>query len=644
MSNIDYTITRHWKPTKSSPFYVRNTYMGDNVLSIAKSTADAPSVTVQYSYDNATWQNLGTTATTPLELTVPKNTKVYLRATANAWANADGYNYIIMQHSHKIGGNIMSLLVGSSFDGTETTISTARAFQKLFYNDTALTDAGNLLMPASTISQYCYANTFYMCTNMVAAPAMLPATALQPYCYSGMFTGCSSLITAPELPATDLKQFCYAGMFSACTSLGKIVANFESWPTNSALTDTDYHATWEWTRYMKADGSFIIKNRALPLTKNASGNQTDAHYIPYDWQITGGEGTLDPTVPFFLEDLSGQDNVFNITDLNWSDVTNLQYSTDAETWTSTRPNIPAGGRVYVRANATKWYGAKFTVNANYKAGGNTMSLFYGNSFTGSETAFPSDQVNYILDSLFKDSTTLVNAKELILPADALVNNAYNAMFKGCTSITAAPDLPATTLANNCYYMMFEGCTSLTTAPALPATTLADNCYNQMFANCTSLTSAPALPAITLAAGCYNKMFEGCSALTTAPELPAVILANNCYYMMFHGCTSLATAPVLPATRLADSCYFDMFWNCTSLTAAPYLPATSMANSCYRYMFEGCSNLASVEVAATTWDEFADNWLDGVAAAGTVTIPAALDGVIPENSSNGIPSGWTKVIA
>lgn len=618
MSNIDYTITRHWKPTKSSPFYVRNTYMGDNVLSIAKSTADAPSVTVQYSYDNATWQNLGTTATTPLELTVPKNTKVYLRANTTNWANADGYNYIIMQHSHKIGGNIMSLLAGSNFDGTETTISTARAFQKLFYGDTMLTDAGNLLMPASTISQYCYANTFYMCTNMTAAPAMLPSTTLQPYCYSGMFVGCSSLTTAPELPASDLKQFCYSGMFSACTSLAKITVNFEAWPTNSDPTDTDYRATWDWTRYAKADGIFIIKNRALPLTKNASGNQTDAHYIPYDWQITGGEGTLDPTVPFFLEDLSGQDNVFNITDLNWSDVTNLEYSTDAETWTSTKPNIPAGGRVYVRANATKWYGAKFAVNGNYKAGGNTMSLFYGNSFTGSETAFPSDQVNYILESLFKDSTTLVNAKELILPADVLVDNAYNKMFNGCTS--------------------------LTTAPALPATTLAENCYNSMFANCTSLTTAPALPVTALVASCYYKMFEGCSALTVAPELPAVLLANSCYYMMFHGCTSLATAPVLPATTLADSCYFDMFWNCTSLTAAPYLPATSMATNCYRYMFEGCSNLASVEVAATTWDGFANNWLDGVAATGTVTIPAALDGVIPENSSNGIPSGWTKVIA
>lgn len=34
------------------------------------------------------------------------------------------------------------------------------------------------------------------------------------------------------------------------------------------------------------------------------------------------------------------------------------------------------------------------------------------------------------------------------------------MFKGCTSLTAAPSLPAETLAACCYMGMFSGCTSL----------------------------------------------------------------------------------------------------------------------------------------------------------------------------------------
>lgn len=60
------------------------------------------------------------------------------------------------------------------------------------------------------------------------------------------------------------------------------------------------------------------------------------------------------------------------------------------------------------------------------------------------------------------------------------------MFRGCTSLTAAPVLSATTLANACYYAMFDSCTSLSTAPYLPATTLAPSCYYSMFHYCTSL--------------------------------------------------------------------------------------------------------------------------------------------------------------
>ena len=63
---------------------------------------------------------------------------------------------------------------------------------------------------------------------------------------------------------------------------------------------------------------------------------------------------------------------------------------------------------------------------------------------------------------------------------------YQAMFKGCTNLTAAPELPATTLANNCYMQMFEGCTNLTSASELLATTFADGCYYAMFRDCTKL--------------------------------------------------------------------------------------------------------------------------------------------------------------
>ena len=66
------------------------------------------------------------------------------------------------------------------------------------------------------------------------------------------------------------------------------------------------------------------------------------------------------------------------------------------------------------------------------------------------------------------------------------------MFRGCTSLTTAPELPATTLVASCYMYMFYGCTSLTTAPELPATTLVTNCYKYMFRGCTKLNYIKAL--------------------------------------------------------------------------------------------------------------------------------------------------------
>lgn len=40
-------------------------------------------------------------------------------------------------------------------------------------------------------------------------------------------------------------------------------------------------------------------------------------------------------------------------------------------------------------------------------------------------------------------------------------------------------------------------------------TMAEDCYRSMFRGCTSLTSAPELPATTLTAYCYKSMFYGC---------------------------------------------------------------------------------------------------------------------------------------
>lgn len=62
------------------------------------------------------------------------------------------------------------------------------------------------------------------------------------------------------------------------------------------------------------------------------------------------------------------------------------------------------------------------------------------------------------NDLFENNTYIVDASNLVVRK--VGNNSCANMFKGCTSLTKAPQLPAKTLEASCYQSMFEGCISL----------------------------------------------------------------------------------------------------------------------------------------------------------------------------------------
>ena len=270
------------------------------------------------------------------------------------------------------------------------------------------------------------------------------------------------------------------------------------------------------------------------------------------------------------------------------------YRIDSGNWKSlkvnvTTPSINKGQKIQFRITnptiSTSFGIGTFTVNKAFNVEGNIMSLLYGDDF---KRQIDLSGKNHVFRELFKNCTTLQNAKNLILPA----------------------------------------------------TTLTDYCYEEMFYDCTSLTTAPALPAEILAKYCYSSMFTGCTSLETTSELPATTLARNCYSHMFLSCTSLTKAPELPATTLAEQCYSNMFNNCTSLTTAPELPATTLARYCYRSIFSRCSNLNYIKMLATdiSAESCLYEWVKSVASSGTfvkhpdmTTLPSGI---------HGIPSGWT----
>ena len=168
----------------------------------------------------------------------------------------------------------------------------------------------------------------------------------------------------------------------------------------------------------------------------------------------------------------------------------LNYSIDeGNTWTEltdATPSINSGEKIIFKGSLVpqNYSGiGTYSVTKNFDVSGNIMSLLYGDDFVGQTDLTGKNSPFY---KLFSGCTTVVNAKDLILPATTLTYYCYNGMFGGCTSLKSAPELPATTLANNCYGNMFYHCTSLTSAPELPATTLATACYYMMFCWCTSL--------------------------------------------------------------------------------------------------------------------------------------------------------------
>lgn len=216
---------------------------------------------IQYSLDNATWQTLPAATATP---TISKGNKVYFRASGLSPKSDIGIGTFSTTGKCSVAGNIMSLV---GIDFVSLTTLQSYHFARLFWECIGITDAQNLVLPATALTANCYSMAFMGCINLVNPPK-LPATTLATSCYNSMFRNCSSLVKAPELPATTLTTYCYSYMFSGCTNLRYIKAMFLTSPSNTY--------TANWVQNVAATGTFV-KNAA------ATWNTTGVDAIPTGW-------------------------------------------------------------------------------------------------------------------------------------------------------------------------------------------------------------------------------------------------------------------------------------------------------------------------------------------------------------------------
>lgn len=173
---------------------------------------------VEWSEDKKTWNTaVANTAFTPT------SKSVYLRRVGDVWQKKDSAEGIKVTTNHSLSGNIFSLLYGDNFIGKTTFASgSSYNFDTFSYQNNTLTNAENLVLPATTLTTHCYGSLFNGCTNLKKAPKELPATVIANGAYSNMFDGDRSLTTIPKMHHPITYGWACYRMFANCNSLTNI--------------------------------------------------------------------------------------------------------------------------------------------------------------------------------------------------------------------------------------------------------------------------------------------------------------------------------------------------------------------------------------------------------------------------------------
>ena len=158
-------------------------------------------------------------------------------------------------------------------------------YNSMFNGCSGLTEFTSVLssdtMPANAC-QYMFQN----CVNLETVPAnMLPATTISPYCYNAMFKYCYKLSTMMILPSPNLETFCYKEMFYIRDYSGTIRGNLSGLIClcMPSVPNTTQSPIYGMLTYQKKDSSTLYI---------ASGTQTNwqhelqpGGWIPNEWSI-----------------------------------------------------------------------------------------------------------------------------------------------------------------------------------------------------------------------------------------------------------------------------------------------------------------------------------------------------------------------
>ena len=188
-------------------------------LKIPAALTTAEMTSVSYSTDQTNWTTVQIdNSSHTITVVLNQGQKAYFKGLGNQCCITDESIAIhfTSTDNYMVYGNVMSLFYDDDFAShTEFAEGSNHNLAMLFYSSHHLVSAENLILPATTMTNYCYWGMFASCESLTAVPA-LPAIVLDEGCYSYMFADCSSLTVAPVLPATTMAFFCYGYMFDNC--------------------------------------------------------------------------------------------------------------------------------------------------------------------------------------------------------------------------------------------------------------------------------------------------------------------------------------------------------------------------------------------------------------------------------------------
>ena len=639
---IQYSITQEGKA--ESPYseqYLTFDVLTSGDILWTHSGLTTP-ITISYSKDyGTTWQTV-TTSTGGTPISVTAGEKVYFKGTNSRYTEGDKTKFAAFSGgtaTYNIEGNVMSLIYGDNFSG-QTTLTTAWALANVF-NASNVISAENLIMPATTLTDYCYRATLANCIHLTTPPELpattlsegcywymfdndvamttapdLPSTTLAVGCYVGMFHKCSGLTTAPDLSATTLPVSAYTSMFDACSHLSYI----KCLATNIAATS----CTYKWVNSVASSGVFVKDASMSDWTIGMNG-------IPTGW-ITENEGLAPPTIScdgevvtlyctdptitiyYRLDNVGNFVEYIHTIEITADTVVSAYAVFDGVTSTTVTETcvyapvqlvaptitcdgenvflacVTQGASIYYRLDGGSYalYSTSIPITADTVV--DAYSTIHGRvSSVVTQTCEYNPVHHYENDYLtFRIRS---NGKVYLHSNGNVVKSIDYSLNGGAWSTITASDDASTYIdavsgdtirfrgENASYSTSKSGYTGFGHGERTPT---GQSSYDTDAASFDIEGNIMSLV--------YGDNFVGQTAMTGTYNFCSIFKKSKCLS---------AEHLILPATTLTNYCYRAMFSWCTYLTVPPQLPATTLSKGCYWYMFERCDITTAPDLLAET---------------------------------------------